>query len=93
MFCSFNLGGGGRAGNGKASAKIINTDVPSVAKIGTKIINTDANTNTGATFRGRAENRKGRVIINTNANTNAGAIVTINSRAPEACFFQPLALV
>ena len=50
MFCSFNLGGGGRAGNRKGSAKIINTDVPSVAKIGTNIINTNANTNknTGA---------------------------------------------
>jgi len=73
VFCSFNLGGGGRMGNMNGGTKIIYT-------------NANTNTNTGANVNSRAGNRKGGTkIIYTNANTNknTGANVTINSRAPK----------
>ena len=70
VFCSFNLGGGGRAG-----AKYITTNA-----------NTNENTGASVNVNSRAGNSKGGTkIIYTNANTdkNTGAKVTINSRAPE----------
>ena len=71
MFCSFNLGDGGRAG-----AKYVTTNA-----------NTNENTGASVNVNSRTGNMKnGRKIIYTNANTNknTGAKVTVNSRAPEA---------
>ena len=71
MLCSFNLGGGGRAG-----AKYITTNA-----------NTNENTGASVNVKSRAGNMKGgtkNVYTNANTNKNTGAKVTVNSRAPEA---------